>query len=151
MDNKLENKYINLIKKDSFLDNEKLREVVMEILPSVNLENEEEVKQILLDEFVDDITEEDFDEIADNLEKYKNFLVDFVNEKVSQIKNYGEGGVFETDPEFFEITVANKNFKILIAKTESEKERGLQHVEELEVNEGMLFDYSDENPEELSF
>ena len=151
MDNKLENKYVNLIKKDSFLDNEKLREVVMKILPSVNLENEEEVKQILLDEFVDDITEEDFNEIADNLEKYKNFLVDFVNEKVSQIKNYGEGGVFETDPEFFEITVANKNFKILIAKTESEKERGLQHVEELEDNEGMLFDYSDESPEELSF
>ena len=151
MENKLENKYVNVIKKDSFLDDKKLRDVVLEILPQVNIENEEDVKQILLNEFVNDVTEEEFDEITNNLEKYKSILIDFVNDKIKQIKNYGEGGVFETDPEFFEITVANKNFKVLIAKTDFEKEQGLQYVEELDSNEGMLFDYSEENPTELSF
>lgn len=151
MENKLENKYVNVIKKDSFLDDKKLRDVVLEILPQVNIENEEDVKQILLNEFVNDVTEEEFDEITNNLEKYKSILIDFVNDKIKQIKNYGEGGVFETDPEFFEITVANKNFKVLIAKTDFEKEQGLQYVEELDSNEGMLFDYSEESPTELSF
>ena len=151
MENKLENKYVNVIKKDSFLDDKKLRDVVLEILPQVNIENEEDVKQILLNEFVNDVTEEEFNEITNNLEKYKSILIDFVNDKIKQIKNYGEGGVFETDPEFFEITVANKNFKVLIAKTDFEKEQGLQYVEELDSNEGMLFDYSEENPTELSF
>jgi hypothetical protein len=89
--------------------------------------------------------------LFDNLEDYKDILVDFINSQLDQVKSYGKGGVFETEPEFYEITVAGKTYKVLIAQSEEDKEQGLQGVEFLEDNEGMLFDYSEEMPEELSF
>lgn len=38
-----------------------------------------------------------------------------------------------------------------MAETEEEKERGLQDVESMEPNEGMLFDYSDDPQASISF
>ena len=47
------------------------------------------------------------------------------------------------------VEINDKEYNVLVAKTEEEKERGLQDVVELESNEGMLFVYDE--PQELSF
>ena len=47
------------------------------------------------------------------------------------------------------IRIANKEYEVQVAKTEEEKEQGLQGVNYLPDNEGMLFIY--EEPQELSF
>lgn len=52
--------------------------------------------------------------------------------------------------ETINITIANKKYKVKVAKTEEEKEKGLQNVESLPEDEGMLFDYS-EKPQEVGF
>ena len=151
MEEKLQDKYVDLIKDDIFLRKKKLNKIAMDILPKVNIDDVEEIENLLLREFMEDVPEASSKTLIDNLEQYEDILIDFINSKVKDVKNYGEGGVFETDPEMFEITVANKNYKVIIAKTDSEKDTGLQNVEELDGDEGMLFDYSDESPTELSF
>ena len=47
------------------------------------------------------------------------------------------------------LEINDKEYNVLVAETEEEKERGLQDVVELESNEGMLFVY--DKPQELSF
>lgn len=47
------------------------------------------------------------------------------------------------------VEINDKEYDVLVAQSEEEKERGLMDVEELEPNEGMLFVY--EEPQELSF
>ena len=47
------------------------------------------------------------------------------------------------------IEINDKEYEVLVAETEEEKERGLMDVVELESNEGMLFVYDE--PQELSF
>lgn len=47
------------------------------------------------------------------------------------------------------LEINDKEYEVLVAQSEEEKERGLMDVEELEPNEGMLFVY--EKPQELSF
>lgn len=47
------------------------------------------------------------------------------------------------------IEINDKEYEVLVAQSEEEKEHGLMDVEELEPNEGMLFVY--EEPQELSF
>lgn len=47
------------------------------------------------------------------------------------------------------VEINDKEYNVLVAETEEEKERGLQDVVELEPNEGMLFIYDE--PQELSF
>ena len=42
-----------------------------------------------------------------------------------------------------EVQIGDKTYNLLVAETEEEKERGLQDVESMEPDEGMLFDYSD--------
>lgn len=49
------------------------------------------------------------------------------------------------------VSINNITYNLLIAKSEEEKETGLMNVEEMDDTEGMLFDYSDESPKELSF
>jgi len=39
----------------------------------------------------------------------------------------------------------------MLVVSESDKEKGLQDVEELDSNEGMLFDYVDDPQSEISF
>jgi len=41
------------------------------------------------------------------------------------------------------ITINNKEYKVKVAKTEEEKEKGLQGVKELPEDEGMLFIYDE--------
>lgn len=49
------------------------------------------------------------------------------------------------------VQIGNQVFNLLVAETEEEKERGLQDVESMEPNEGMLFDYSDDPQASISF
>lgn len=148
---KLEKEYVDVIKNDFFMKKQKLNELAKEILPQVGMDDPNELTAFLVQELVEDVSEEDSKVIFDNLEDYKDILIDFINSQLDQVKSYGKGGVFETEPEFYEITVAGKTYKVLIAQSEEDKEQGLQGVEFLEDNEGMLFDYSEEMPEELSF
>lgn len=49
------------------------------------------------------------------------------------------------------IKIGNLTFDVIVAQTEEEKEIGLQNVEEMDSDEGMLFDYSNDPQEDLSF
>lgn len=49
------------------------------------------------------------------------------------------------------VIINNKEYDLLYAKTEEEKENGLKDVEEMADNEGMFFDYRDDPQEEISF
>lgn len=148
---KLQKEYIDLIKDDFFMKKQKLNELAKEILPEVNMDDPEELTNLLVQELVEGVSEEDSKTIFENLEKYKDILVDFINSQLDQVKSYGEGGVFEVEPEFYEIVVSGDTYKVLLAQTDEEKEQGLKNVKSLEPNEGMLFDYSEELPTELSF
>ena len=64
---------------------------------------------------------------------------------------FAEGGQFETNDNWLNIYVGTKEYKVLVASSEKEKEEGLQNVESLEPNEGMLFDYLDDPQQEISF
>ena len=67
------------------------------------------------------------------------------------IKVFAQGGQFETQENWIEVQIGNKTYNLLVAETEEEKERGLQDVESMEPNEGMLFDYSDDPQASISF
>ena len=47
------------------------------------------------------------------------------------------------------LEINDKEYNVLVAQTEIEKEQGLMNVEEMDENEGMLFVYNE--PQELSF
>ena len=49
------------------------------------------------------------------------------------------------------IKIKNNEYNLLIAKSEEEKEKGLQDVEEMDDDEGMFFDYRDDVQDEISF
>jgi uncharacterized membrane protein (UPF0127 family) len=49
------------------------------------------------------------------------------------------------------VKIHDKEYNLLVAVSEKEKEIGLQDVIEMDPNEGMLFDYRDNIQEELSF
>jgi len=53
--------------------------------------------------------------------------------------------------ETIRVTINDKQYNLLWAKTEEEKEKGLQEVEEMDDNEGMFFDYRDNPENELTF
>jgi uncharacterized membrane protein (UPF0127 family) len=147
----LQKEYEGIIKDDFFMKKQKLNELAKEILPQVGIDDPDELTNLLVQELVEDVSEEDSKVIFDNLENYKDLLIEFINSQLDEVKSYGEGGVFEVDPELYEITVSGDTYKVLIVQTEEEKEQGLQGVESLEPDEGMLFDYSEELPTELSF
>jgi uncharacterized membrane protein (UPF0127 family) len=49
------------------------------------------------------------------------------------------------------VIINDKEYELLLAKTEEEKENGLKDVEEMSDNEGMFFDYRDDPQDEISF
>lgn len=147
----LQKEYTNVIKDDFLMKKQKLNELAKEILPQVGIDDPDELTNLLVQELIEDVSEEDSKLIFDNLENYKDLLIEFINSQLDEVKSYGKGGVFEANPELYEITVSGDTYKVLIAQTEEEKEQGLQGVESLEPDEGMLFDYSEELPTELSF
>lgn len=66
-------------------------------------------------------------------------------------RKYAQGGQFETKENWIKVQIEKQVFNLLVAETEEEKERGLQDVESMEPNEGMLFDYSDDPQASISF
>lgn len=53
--------------------------------------------------------------------------------------------------QWIEVQIGEKVYNLLVAETEEQKEQGLMDVSEMDDNEGMLFDYSDDPQPELSF
>ena len=50
-----------------------------------------------------------------------------------------------------EVQIGEKTYNLLVAETEEEKERGLMNIIEMDPDEGMLFDYSDDPQASISF
>lgn len=50
-----------------------------------------------------------------------------------------------------DVQIGEKIYNLIVAETEEQKEQGLMNVSEMDKNEGMLFDYSDDPQPELSF
>lgn len=69
----------------------------------------------------------------------------------SRNKKYAEGGQFEEIDGFINVDINGITYNLLHLITKEQKERGLMDVEELDPQEGALFDYSDEPQSELSF
>lgn len=73
---------------------------------------------------------------------------------MGNIQVYGDGGQFEEALNTISVKIGKKRYDLLVAKTEEEKEKGLQDVESMESNdhggEGMIFDYHDA-PQHVDF
>lgn len=67
------------------------------------------------------------------------------------IKTFGEGGQFESNLDTVDVKIGDKTYKLLHLRSEREKEEGLMNVEDMDSNEGALFDYSDNPQESISF
>lgn len=67
------------------------------------------------------------------------------------IIGFGEGGQFESDLDIIPVTIGDKTYKLLYLYSEEEKENGLKNVQDMESDEGALFDYSDDPQPSLSF
>ena len=70
---------------------------------------------------------------------------------MKRIKKHEDGGIIEEGDDVVIVTIGDKTYKLVVAESEEEKEEGLMGVEELDSDEGMLFDYRDEPQEEISF
>lgn len=57
----------------------------------------------------------------------------------------------ENNNTWIDVQIGDKVFHLMVAETEEEKERGLMNVVEMDSDEGMLFDYSDDPQPEISF
>lgn len=68
-----------------------------------------------------------------------------------EINRFGEGGQFESDLDIVPVKIGEKTYKLLYLYTEEEKEEGLKNVDDMESDEGAIFDYSDNPQEHLSF
>lgn len=62
-----------------------------------------------------------------------------------------EGGEIESGKDVVIADIAGKSYRLIVADSEEEKEQGLMNIEELDSDEGMLFDYRDNIQEEISF
>jgi uncharacterized membrane protein (UPF0127 family) len=74
-----------------------------------------------------------------------------VEAMLQSMRKYAKGGQFEERSNFLTFTIGEKQYSLLIAKTEEEKTRGLSDAESMEDNEGMIFDYTDDPQNELAF
>lgn len=68
-----------------------------------------------------------------------------------EINRFGECGQFESDLDIVPVKIGEKTYKLLYLYTEEEKEEGLKNVDDMESDEGAIFDYSDDPQEHLSF
>ena len=78
----------------------------------------------------------------------------FGNSLFALTKNFTkhkDGGEIEDKDDVILVDIANKKYKLIVAESEEEKEQGLMNVEELDSDEGMLFDYRNDVQEEISF
>lgn len=78
----------------------------------------------------------------------------FGNSLFALTKNFAkhkDGGEIEDKDDVVLVDIAGKKYKLVVAESEEEKEQGLMNVEELDSDEGMLFDYRNNIQEEISF
>ena len=78
-------------------------------------------------------------------------LIPIIQSYLAEKRKYGEGGQFDEIDGFVNVDINGITYHLLHLTTEEQKERGLMDVEELDPQEGALFDYSDEPQAELSF
>lgn len=97
-------------------------------------------------------------EIEEALNKYLNDseltfgnLPELIQSYLKEKRKYAEGGQFEENNNFIDVEINGITYHLLHLISEEEKETGLMNVEELDPQEGALFDYSDEPQAELSF
>lgn len=97
-------------------------------------------------------------EIEEALNKYLNdseltfgSLPELIQSYLKEKRKYAEGGQFEENNDFIDVEINGTTYHLLHLISEQEKETGLMNVEELDPQEGALFDYSDEPQAELSF
>ena len=97
-------------------------------------------------------------EIEEALDKYLNdselvfrSLSELIQSYLKEKRKYAEGGQFEENNDFIDVEINGTTYHLLHLVSEEEKEVGLMNVEELDPQEGALFDYSDEPQAELSF
>lgn len=97
-------------------------------------------------------------EIEEALNKYIetsgiqfNNLPELIQSYLKEKRKYAEGGQFEENNNFIDVEINGTTYHLLHLISEEEKEVGLMNVEELDPQEGALFDYSDEPQAELSF
>lgn len=86
---------------------------------------------------------------SDRLDIIQAMLSEYLDEQ--GVKTFGKGGQFESDLDIIPVKIGKKTYKLLYLYTEEEKERGLMDVEELDDNEGSIFDYSDDPQKTVSF
>lgn len=80
-----------------------------------------------------------------------NSLPELIQSYLQNKRKYAEGGQFEENNNFVDVDINGTVYHLLHLISEEEKETGLMNVEELDPQEGALFDYSDEPQAELSF
>lgn len=112
-----------------------------------------EIAENIAEDFGEDITPI---LLSGDLGRIRQLLFNYLKHKNANIEDvtiseFGEGGQFESKLKQIPVKVGDKTYKLLVAETEEEKERGLMDVEEMDSDEGMLFDYSDNPQEEISF
>lgn len=97
-------------------------------------------------------------EIEEALNKYIetsgiqfNNLPELIQSYLQEKRKYAEGGQFEESNDFVDVDINGAIYHLLHLVSEEEKETGLMNVEELDPQEGALFDYSNEPQAELSF
>ena len=86
---------------------------------------------------------------SDRLDIIQEMLSDYLKEH--EIKSFGEGGQFESDLDTVSVKIGDKTYKLLYLYSQSEKEKGLMDVEDMDSDEGALFDYSESPLETASF
>ena len=64
---------------------------------------------------------------------------------------HADGGEIDNSDEVIMVNISGKSYRLIVAKSEEDKEHGLMNVEELDSDEGMFFDYRDDVQDEISF
>lgn len=70
---------------------------------------------------------------------------------LKSFSKHSKGGEIKDEDDVVIVNISEKSYRLVVAKSDEEKEKGLQDIEELDDNEGMLFDYRDDIQEEISF
>lgn len=64
---------------------------------------------------------------------------------------HADGGEIDDSDDVLLVNISGKSYRLIVAESEEEKEKGLMDVEELDEDEGMFFDYRDDVQDEISF
>lgn len=64
---------------------------------------------------------------------------------------HADGGEINDSDDVIIVNISGKSYRLIVAKSDEDREQGLMNVEELDLDEGMFFDYRDDVQEEISF